>query len=222
MALFGLGGKKAEQAPDTITPVDDVLRMRQQGFTNNQIVQSLQRNGYKTHQIFDAMNQADLKSAAPVDGAIDPELAGPPQMPSFPQEEVAPVVPQANPQPFPEPYNPPQPRSNQDAQMEELAEAMVEEKWEDLMKQFNKILEWRDDMAKRMGTLEQRFSDIDKKFGTLQQGILGKVSEYDKNIRTVGTDLKAMENVFQKVLPTLTDNVNELSRLTKKVKQKKT
>ena len=52
MALFGFG-KKSAVAGRIPTPVDEVLRMREQGFTNNQIVQALQRNGFKTHQIFD-------------------------------------------------------------------------------------------------------------------------------------------------------------------------
>src|SRR3989344_5331468 len=74
MALFGMG-KKPEGPPKETTPVDEVLRMREQGFSNNQIVQALQRSGYKTHQIFDAMNQADLKSAGPIPGAVPPELS---------------------------------------------------------------------------------------------------------------------------------------------------
>ncbi len=43
--------------------------------------------------------------------------------------------------------------------------------------------------------------------------------EYDQNILNVGTEIKVMEKVFQKVLPTLTENVNELSRITKGMKK---
>ena len=35
-------------------------------FDNNQIVQTLERNGYSSTQIFDALNQADLVSGAPM------------------------------------------------------------------------------------------------------------------------------------------------------------
>jgi len=42
---------------------------------------------------------------------------------------------------------------------------------------------------------------------------IGKISEYDKNITDVGVEIKAMEKVFQKVLPTFTENVNKIDRL---------
>lgn len=64
MPLFG---KKAEPFPADMArpslgpPTDLVIGMRQQGFTNNQIVQALQRDGYASDQIFDAMSQADIK-----------------------------------------------------------------------------------------------------------------------------------------------------------------
>ena len=48
-----------------------------------------------------------------------------------------------------------------------------------------------------------------------------KVSEYDKNITDVGIEIKAMEKVFEKVLPSLTENVNKLDRLAKSSKPKK-
>ena len=49
---------------------------------------------------------------------------------------------------------------------------------------------------------------------------MSKIADYDKNLLSVGTEIKAME-VFQKVLPTLTENVGELSRITKEIKIQK-
>ena len=51
--------------------------------------------------------------------------------------------------------------------------------------------------------------------------IVAKISDYDKNLLDVGTEIKAMEKVFQKVLPELTGSVSELSRITKGIKGKK-
>ncbi len=214
MALFSLGQKKEEPAQAT-TPVDEVLRMKQQGFTNNQIVQTLQRNGYKMHQIFDAMNQADLRSAGPIEGAVPPEDATLPQdqelMPAPEQEQLPDLPEQQQRQAAPEP--------RYEEQIEEIAEAIIDEKWEDLMKDINKLLEWKEKIDNRMTVLEQGFKDLKENFVNLQKGVIGKVAEYDKTMRDVGTDMKAMDSVFQKILPALTDNVNELSRLTKKAKK---
>jgi hypothetical protein len=224
MALFGLKQKKEDIQQAAAIPVDEVLRMKQQGFTNNQIVQTLQRNGYKMHQIFDAMNQADLRSAGPIDNAVPPEEAQmqfqeqemqgmpPPEMQGQATREALPNLPEQQQRPAPE--------QGYEEQIEEVAEAIIDEKWEDLMKDINKLLEWKEKIENKMATLEQGFTDLKENFANLQKGVIGKVAEYDKTMSNVGTDLKAMENVFQKILPTLTDNVNELSRLTKKTKNK--
>ena len=44
-------------------PINEIIQMRQQGLSNNQIIQNMQRNGYSNTQIFDAMNQVDTKIA---------------------------------------------------------------------------------------------------------------------------------------------------------------
>jgi len=216
MPLFGLG-KKTEEPVQATTPVDEVLRMREQGFSNNQIVQALQRSGYKTHQIFDAMNQADLKSAGPIEGAVPPDMAQPmqDQTPAAPADDNS--VPD-----LPEESEPAaQAPGYNEEQIEEVAEAIIEEKWEDLMKNINKLLEWKESIENKMAALEQSNTDLKSNFSDLQKGIIGKVAEYDKTMKDVGVNMKAMDNVFQKVLPSLTNNVSELARITRNVKAKK-
>ena len=89
------------------------------------------------------------------------------------------------------------------------------------MKDIDKLIEWKDSVDKRMTSMEQAFMDLRKNFDTLQKAVLGKVAEYDRNMKNVGSDVKAMDSIFQKILPTLTENVNELGRLTKKTRTKK-
>ena len=40
-------------------PIDQILLLQQQGLTNNQIIQTLQRQGYTPQQIYDALAQAE-------------------------------------------------------------------------------------------------------------------------------------------------------------------
>ena len=87
---------------------------------------------------------------------------------------------------------------------------------------MSRILAWKNVMENRLTLLEQRFSDLKMQFDDLNKGILDKMAEYDQNIVNVGTEIKAMEQVFQKVLPTFTENINELARLTKQMKQTQT
>ena len=102
--------------------------------------------------------------------------------------------------------------------IEEIAEAIIDEKWEEMMKNINKITEWKDNVDSRLNKLDQELKDVNDSFDKLHKAIIGKIGEYDQNILNVGTEIKAMEKVFQKILPTFTENVNELARITKDAK----
>lgn len=184
--------------------------MRAQGLDNNQIIQNLQREGFSSSDIFDAMNQAD--------------------MPSNPQTEI------------PKPQN--QQRSNtntmntnfqasnqqktspagqylDDPAVEELIEAVIDEKWNEFLKDLTKLIEWKNATQKKINNLEQQFEDLQREFDKVHSALIGKVEEYDKNIQNVGADVKAMEKVFGKVIPEFTENVSELGRIAEEMNKAK-
>jgi len=213
MAMFKMGSKEAgadKQGPATGTPTDLVVQMRRQGVSNNQIIQNLQRMGYKSHNIFDAMNQADIKGG--VEGA---------QLEPMPQGIENPVQgygyqPSFEPPQF---QQPPSSGESSTHKIEELAEAIIDEKWEELVKNLNKIAEWKTETDNRISSMEQELKDLKEQFKDLHTGVLGKAKEYDQNITNVGAQLIAMEKMFQKVTPVFTQNINELSRITDKLKK---
>lgn len=104
--------------------------------------------------------------------------------------------------------------------IEEIAEVIVEEKWREKEIEINKIVEWKDEVTSRLAQLQQQINDLKASFDSLHKGMLGKISEYDENLTNVGTEIKAMEKVFSKVLPSLTDSVNKLQRMSGTVKKK--
>ncbi len=260
--VFGLE-KQEESAPQEVLrpariPTDKVLEMRSQGISNNQIIQLLQREGYDLTAIFNAMNQADVKSGidyeelatvpkSPPGGATmenqmrseqefyprqvagleAPQYPGPEQEfgmqqsgapeSSFPAGPAAfPQQPEMGPMPYPQ-----QASSGYEAQrIEELAEAIIDEKWNDIVRSINKIIDWKERVEGRVTKIEQQVDDIQKNFDTLHKGVLGKISDYDQNLQNVGAEIKAMDKVFQKVLPSLTESVSELSRITTGMKKK--
>lgn len=177
------------------TPADQVIAMQQQGMTNNQIIQALQRQGYQPQQIYDALAQAETR------GGVEPMEVPSPEAPSapVPSAQGAPAVPKG---------------------FEEVAEAIVEEKWNEFTRELGKINEWKDVTSSRIDKLEQSMNDMKSDLENLHKAIVSKISDYDKNLLDVGTEIKAMEKVFQKVLPELTGSVAELSRITKTVKGK--
>jgi len=207
-------------------PTDIVLNLRSQGLSNNQIIQSLQRAAYMPQQIADAMAQADIKynvestpfmsaqeAAAPAQFAQQPQQAAYGGDESYSQEES-----QDN-------------RPSTAATMEQagfsvealqqLIEQIIEEKWEDLVKDVSRIAEWKEKVDAKLTTMDQQISDLKASFDKLHGAILEKIGEYDKTITGVGTDIKALENVFKKILPGFMENVGELSRITEDLKKKK-
>jgi hypothetical protein len=179
-------------------------------------VQSLQREGFTSTQIFNALSQADIKKEI----RPSPEEAYPEEQqtyPEYPQQMPREQMPQQAPMPMPS--QAPE-RGASREQIEEVAEAIIDEKWEELMKGVNKIIAWKDTAEERLIKIEESMEDLKKRFSELHTGVLGRIAEYDKGIRDVGTDIKAMQEVFKKTLPKFTENIAALERLSKKKKSK--
>lgn len=205
------------------SPINDILQMRQQGLSNNQIIQNLQRAGYTNTQIFDAMNQADTKMA--VEGiqpgvlqkeSLNQDLFTEPLNQIAPSNQVFPQSDQIYPS---EPNYQPHQNFSSAVKTEELIEAIIEEKWEELLKDVNKIVEWKNKVETRITEIEIKLENLKDNLSDLNKAVISKVNDYDKHILEIGSDLKAMEKVFSKVLPGLTENVNELSKITNIMKR---
>lgn len=222
MAFFKFGKKKKEDSLDIpldippqpqaqSLPVEQVLMMKQQGYTNNQIVQTLQSQGYNTSQVYDAINQAEL--SANTQNMPQPEMGMPDYGESYEQYQ----------QPQFQSFQPPReiqaPTSVDEERIEEVAEAIIDEKWEEFAKDIKRVIEWKEKSEDRIAKLEQQILDLKMSIDSLTKSIMSKISAYDQNIVDVGTEVKAMEKVFQKVLPTLTESVNKLDRMTKGYKE---
>lgn len=105
--------------------------------------------------------------------------------------------------------------------IEEIAEAIIDEKWNEIVKSINKIIDWKERTESNINKLEQKFDDLRKEFDNLNKGVLGKIGEYDKSLGNLGVEIKAMERVFQKIIPTMTENVHALEKLTEKLSEEK-
>lgn len=227
MAFFKFGKKKKEESLDMPmpspeipqqappSPIEQVLMMKQQGYTNNQIVQTLQSQGYNTNQIFDAINQAGLS------GGFE-------AMPEQPETGIPEYGQNYEQQPYQEqsfqslqqtPREIQAPVSIDEERIQEVAEAIIDEKWEELAKDIKKVIEWKEQSENRIAKIEQQILDLRMSIDSLTKSIMSKISAYDQNIVDVGTEVKAMEKVFQKVLPTLTESVNKLDRMAKGYKE---
>ncbi len=216
MAFFKFGKKRREepldvpmpssemQAPPVqASPIEQVLMMKQQGYTNNQIVQTLQSQGYNTNQIFDAINQAGLSGGFQ---ATEQTETG---MQDYGQGYEQQPYQQQSFQSFQTPKEIQAPASIDEERIQEVAEAIIDEKWEEIAKDIKRVIEWKEQSESRISKLEQQILDLRLIIDSLTKSMMSRVSAYDQNIVDVGTEIKAMEKVFQKVLPSLTESVNK-------------
>jgi len=188
-------------------PTDQVTALKQKGMSNDQIIPELERQGYNSSQIFDALNQTNIGG---VGTQLEPNMNMQPQQ-GFPQEQPYAQQPEQPPQ---------QPQVNKE-QIEEIAEAIIDEKWKEFEENIKIVIDWKEKTEARIDRFEQQIKDLTGGLNSLHKSLLGKIYEYDKNITDVGTEIKAMEKVFQKILPSLTESVNKLDRMTKSSKSKK-
>ena len=121
------------------------------------------------------------------------------------------------PQPMQQYYQPPQQSSTE--QIQEIAESIIEEKWQEFMSQMGDFDIWRDRVNREIGSVKQELIRTQDRFNNLQKAVLGKVSDYNENILDIGTEMKALEKVFEKILDPLTANIKELERITNKLKK---
>ena len=185
-------------------PVEQVSMMRQQGYTDNQIAQALQSQGYEQNQIYDAMGQVPTYANSMETG-----------MSNYGEQYKDYSQTQSSPSFTPSSQSFSAPMSFDDERIQEVAEAIIDEKWEDFVKDIKKVIEWKEKSEERLTRIEQQILDMRMGIDALTKSILSKIQGYDQNIVDVGTEIKAMEKVFQKVLPSLTENVNKLERMSK-------
>ena len=202
-------------------------------------IEEPQKNPKKSNQdVYDAVNQDKVGApAAPVGNPLDEleqfEMPAPnepsdvpaPSAPAAPSQFGAPEPPSANVPDFSAPSmgmgsNLQQPQISSDY-IQQIAEEVVEEKWDDLMSKVGDIRLWKDKIDSDITSIKQEIVRTQNHFANLQKAVLGKVSEYNENILNINTEMKALEKVFEKIIQPLTTNIKELNRITNKLKTKK-
>ena len=169
----------------------------------NEQVQAMQKQGMESGQIVSTLQNEGYPSKDVFSAMTQADM---------PQQNPGSPIP-------PPPGQAPVPQENQITN-EELVEAIIDEKWNELVKDINKIIDWKNETESKFVEMQEQFKNLKEQFDKLHQAIIGKIGEYDKNILTVGAEVKAMEKVFSKVLPVFTEKVSELKDITDRLAQK--
>ncbi len=208
--------KVAEESEEP--PTEEVLNLRRQGIGNENIVKSLQGKKYSSQQISDAINQVSIKES--VAGFEVPEAPSPGEaQPSMFQPAVTETMMPPQGMATPTPVT----RGRETIEViQELTESIINEKWEDLMSSLGNITLWKEKIQTDIRSIKQEIVRVEERFENLQRAILGKVTDYDKHILDMGSEVRALEKVMQKIIEPLTQNIKDLSKITEELKSRKT
>lgn len=195
-------GQQMPQMPPQFPPApQQVSQFQAQGMPPADVIRTMRQQGYPSTDILAGMQAQQFQ----------------------PQMQAMPPIPM----PPPPPSRPVMGPSKEDVvtllteDIQEIAETIIEEKWNKAKKDFADIEKWKDDVGEQLKGIEENTEAMKQRMDSLEKAVFGKVEEYGKGIEDVSTELKAMQRVFTTIMPQFTSNVKELQALLEKSKKKK-
>ncbi len=214
-------------------PVEEVRSLGDQGYSDDEISEALRDRGYSYGEINEAMNQAvrdrTVEREESGGGPRDP-VRGPAvedddlwEGEEVPRDDTDIEEFQSEPEPEPEPageggggFGQP---SGVSVEEEELIETIVAEYFTDVEDEFENVYHEIDALAGAVEELQDRVEEIEIRDDEDQQEVVQKVDEMEDYLQQSQSRIGGMEKAFQQVLPSLVENVRELSTLVKDMKE---
>ena len=192
--------------PVAETPINEIIDMRSRGMTNDQIISKLKTEGFNFSQIQNAMSQAEVKSSAVPGPAIPlPEI----ELPGEPKLSEGPELPK------PEPVQISAGKDN----IERLLEQIIEEKWKGVTNKLDAIENWKAGIDAKMEAIDKGIASLNNRIDKVQTSAASKVDEYDRTMQDVQTEMKALEKIMGKLIPSMTDTIKELREIAEETKR---
>ncbi|MEK6844783.1 MAG: hypothetical protein AABX44_00850 [Nanoarchaeota archaeon] len=215
--------------------LDQIRQMKQEGFSEQEISDSLQEQGISPNSITDAFSQARIKDVVEGENEMQendfPETPSPfsipetyspqemPQNPYYSPQEPSYSQPQETEAYYPqEGYNGAQGEFGTDTIIE-IAEQVFEEKIKKLSQQISNFKEFSAIAEIKFSNFENRLKKIESIIETLQIKILEKIGSYGEELGNIKKEMTMMQDSFSKTLPILAKPYMEKSA--KKTETKK-
>lgn len=164
--------------------------------------------------------QQNQSMQEPESQQLNQNMGGLPQDNQNQQQPAAP--PEQNPDPIERPDG--QDTRSQgevDPATERLIETIVEEKLENIRSEFEEVYEEIDLITKEIADLEDRVDELEIRDDEDQQQFVQKVEEMEDHIDSYQSRIGGLEKAFQQVLPSLVENVKDLTTLVQEIKDEK-
>lgn len=174
------GGKKE----DKVNLVDRVLGLQSKGLSNDQIVETLQHENHNSSEISEAIHQAELKK-----GVTGVAL----------EKESAPAVPMA----FGK-------TSSRTDRIHEIAEEIIDEKWDELVQNVNKIIDWKDRIDEFLEAMKAKIENLERDMAETKESVKEKLEQFHNMILDQGSDAKVAMKVLKEAMPELLNKAKGL------------
>ncbi len=205
------------------------MQMKQQGFPESQIIQSLREQGISPREINEALSQSKIKSEIATRQEPIVETEYPVQTNQNMQPSIMPSESQTEPseqdyqyQPYPSQYPQTYPQQYSEYQepydyyqpsdietINEVAEQIVEEKTSELKKQISSLAKLKQEILPEIEKVNKRVEKIENTIHELQMAILRKIGEYGENIENISGELRATQDSFSKMINPVLDKRRE-------------
>ncbi len=221
-----------------MTVLDKVQQMKMQGYSNGEIIKSLEEEGVSPREINDALSQSSIKEA--MTGFSNQNLNGEyanmeqsvmsQEQPSQPPQENLGQFSQEVPQPgmeynesymggYSSPYAKEQYQSEYQEQMpsygaspetmSEIANQVVDEKISKITKALSSLVELKTLLSSKVEKIDDRLVRIEKIIDQLQMSMIKKSSDNEQNIDDIKSELREMQVGFSKIINPLVDKARE-------------
>ena len=225
--------------------LDQIRQMKQEGFSEQEISDSLQEQGISPNSITDAFSQARIKDVVEGENEMQENDFTPGEIPLGP-ETPSPFstpetyAPQEMPQdqyysPQESPYLQPQETESYSPQegytgdqggfgtdtIIEIAEQVFEEKIKKLSQQISNFREFSAISETKFSNFENRLKKIESIIENLQIKILEKIGSYGQGLESIKKEMTMMQDSFSKTLPILAKPYMEKSAKKVSISKKK-
>lgn len=242
--LGRLRGKDKDDEDEGV-PVDEVKELSDQGYSQHEITEELRDRGYGYAEINQAMNRA-VRESATGDGpdqtsgpqAQDqtyPEVPGGGQQPPQRDDQSMPRQDRSDQGQYQYGSQPQQGGGQYQQQTQQrggdwssdvgisgdeeaLIETIVEEKLIDLEDEFQSLYNIINDLQERVNTLEKQVRELNTKKEEDEKEFIQRVQEIEEYLESSQSRIGGLEKAFQQTLPSLVENVRDLTDLVRDMK----
>ena len=197
------------------SPLETALDLQSKGLDEGKIAAELSSKGFSKEEISQALTQTQVKSQVEdLPEAPAPELTKPETDLSQFQEQTQETSAPTGSQQF-QTYS-----SSTQQQIEEIAEEIIQEKWERFLENFGDLPIWKEKIENDILSTKQEIARAQDRMNGVERALAGKVQEYSNSITDLTAEMKAISKLIKQILQPLTSNVKELQRITDKFKGK--